>query len=101
MKRVQKADLINLIATYYYRFLDPDKEPINDIIKGHGKIQIDINSVYISVRNINGKDFREEEQDIDTFMEYIESTTFGNLKVTYVDDSEIHIANSYEVAEVN
>lgn len=101
MKRVKSKDLEVLIANYYYMFLDPDREPINDILERKGKIQIDIDSVYINVHNINGKDFDAEKQRIDEFMRWIEQTTCGNLKVTYYDRFEIHIANSYEVAEVN
>ena len=101
MKRVRSEDLKILIAIYYSMFLDPEHNPINDIIADHGDIKIDINSVYIEIYNIDGEGFETDGQGMGNFERAIEDVTFGNLKVTYKDDSCIHIANSYEVAEVN
>lgn len=101
MKRVRKKDLENLIAIYYCRFLDPQHKPTNDILDGHGEIQIDIDSIYINVRNISSNAFSDNEEHMAIFSEKIEEVTFGNLKVIYHDDESIDIANSYEVVESN
>ena len=99
MKRVRRTDLKFLIAVYYKMFLDPEQKPLNDILDDHGDIKIDINSVYINVFNI--KNHFGDELAIGNFSRQIEAVTFGNLKVTYWNNSCIYIANSYEIAELN
>lgn len=99
MKKVREEDLKYLIAVYYRMFLDPEHKPINDILDGHGDIKININSVYIEVFNV--KNYFKDELAIGNFSRKIEAITFGNLKVTYWNNSCIYIANSYKIIYLN
>lgn len=96
MKKVREKDLITLIASHYREFIDPQHKPINDIIDGHGDIQINIDSICIRVRDIKRSGLFNE---ISEFAKNIETITFGNLKVTRTTDDEIFIANAYEIIE--
>lgn len=96
MKKVRKKDLIMLIASHYREFIDSQHKPINDIIDEHGDIQIDIDSIYIRVRDINKKGLFNE---ISEFARNIETITFGNLKVIRTTDDEMFIANAYEIID--
>lgn len=101
MKKVRRKDLICLIAEHYWEFIDPEHNPINDIIAGHGDIQIDIDSVYICVRGFQGLFSKDDVKEVimNEFAQNIEAITFGNLKITRVRDDEIFIANAYEVID--
>lgn len=105
MKKVRRRDLILLIADYYCEFIDPEHKPINDIITGHGDIQININSIYISVRNFNGLFAKDDVKKVimNEFAENLEAVTSGNLKVTHIgcggSSVWIDIANAYEVID--
>lgn len=99
MKKVRKKDLEYLIASSYWEFIDPEHKPINDIINGHGNIQIRIDSICIRVTDFSGLFAEENIKNIimGEFAKNIEEMTFGNLKVTRMRDNEILIANAYEV----
>lgn len=105
MKKVRRQDLIVLIAHCYWEFIDPEHKPINDIIAGHGDIQIEINSIYISVRDFNGLFAKDDVKKVimKEFAENLEAVTFGNLKVTHIGCTKssawIDIANAYEVID--
>ena len=105
MKAVRREDLINLIASYYCEFIDPDHKPINDILNGYGDIQIDIDSIHITVRDFRGLFSRDivKSAIMTEFAKNLEAVTFGNLKVIRIGGRKnsvwIEIANAYEVIE--
>ena len=107
MKAVRRQDLINLIASYYCEFIDPEHKPINDIIDGHGDIQIEIDSIYISIGDFRGLFSKDDVKKVimTEFAKNLEAVTFGNLKVIRIVCSKrsgrmwIEIANAYEVIE--
>lgn len=101
MKKVRRKDLIYLIASHYWEFIDPEHKPINDIIDGHGDIQIDIDSICIRVRDFKGIFSKDDVKKaiMNEFAESIEAITFGNLKITRMKGNEIYIANAYEVID--
>ena len=105
MKAVRMQDLFNLIASYYSEFIDPEHKPINDIINELGDIQIDINSIYITIWDLRGL-FSKDNIKMSIMTEFaknLEAVTFGNLKVIRIGCRKsavwIEIANAYEVIE--
>lgn len=108
MKKVRRKDLEYLIAHYYWEFIDPEHKPINDIIAGHGDVQIDINSVCIFVKDCSSfSNVYDKKAFMQEFANKIEEVTFGNLKVTNMGCEEkdasyyswLDIANAYEVID--
>lgn len=106
MKKVRKADLVNLIAQYYCDFIK--LMPVTDIVKGNNGVSINVNSIYICVIDHNEFDSKRDKENLmEKFAEQIEAITFGNLKVTYkgcrIKDNSflswMYIANAYEVVE--
>ena len=103
MKKVQKNDLVNLIAQFYCNFVN--LQPVSDIAKGTCGVYINVDSIYIQVLDFNRFDSDEEQEArLQKFAEQIEAITFGNLKVTYKGckhginfKSWLYIANAYEV----
>ncbi len=104
MKKVRKDDLVNLIAQFYCDFIR--LMPVHKITGVENCIDINVNSIYISVIDYNYFDSESnQEERMQKFAEQIEAITFGNLKVTYKGCrnknstflSWMYIANAYEV----
>ncbi len=107
MKKVRKADLVNLIAQLYSDFIRPMR--VWEIAEGNEGVKIDVNPICIYVIDHHMfESASDQEIRIQKFAEQIEAITFGNLKVTYKGCkvgstinclSWMYIANAYEVVE--
>ena len=108
MKKVQKKELMELIARYYKLFMDQDVGTMNSILSGRGNVKIEINSIFISVRKYRRRLNQEIEDEkiqerLNKFTTELEKISLGNLKVVNFEISELEstmdIACGYEIMD--